>query len=215
RLTLCWINEADVVESSVDDMFKLDIDENLNLDDYIVYVDENMNENVNVDENANENINKNVNVDGNVYENMNDNVNTDDEYEQDNVEDEEFQVAVSKTKAFRAKAKAELHQGEKFTPSPKRMYVGSVDHQYLSPFKSTVKIEELDDDALLNAPVVRSSKRLTLCWINEADVVESSVGKNDNVNVDGNVHEEQTINVNDYTIDDMFKLDIDENLNLD
>nr|GFB92900.1 hypothetical protein [Tanacetum cinerariifolium] len=58
-------------------------------------------------------------------------------------------------------------------------------------------------------------KRLTLCWINEADVVESSVGKNDNVNVDGNVHEEQTINVNDYTIDDMFKLDIDENLNLD
>ncbi|GKB89120.1 hypothetical protein Tco_0961392, partial [Tanacetum coccineum] len=100
------------------------------------------------------------------------------------------------------------------------------------PFKSTVEIEELDDDVLLNAPVVGSSKRLALGWINEADVGESSVGKNDNVNVvgsskslalgwvnkadvDGNVHEEQTINVNDYTIDDMFELDIDENLNLD
>ncbi|GJR75192.1 RNA-directed DNA polymerase, eukaryota, partial [Tanacetum coccineum] len=58
-------------------------------------------------------------------------------------------------------------------------------------------------------------KRLALGWINEADVGESSVGKNDNVNVDGNVHEEQTINVNDYTIDHRFELDIDENLNLD
>ncbi|GJW42155.1 RNA-directed DNA polymerase, eukaryota [Tanacetum coccineum] len=104
---------------------------------------------------------------------------------------------------------------------------------------------ELDDDVLLNAPVVESSKRLALGWINEADVGESSVGKNDNVNVvgsskslalgwineadvgesslgkndnvnvDENVHEEQTVNVNDYTIDDRFELDIDENLNLD
>ncbi|GKB49372.1 hypothetical protein Tco_0900125 [Tanacetum coccineum] len=124
-------------------------------------------------------------------------------------------------------------------------WLTSVDHQYLSPFKSTVEIEELDDDVLLNAPVVGSSKRLALgwineadvgessmgkndnvnvvgsskslalCWINEAGVGESSVGKNDNVNVDRNVHEEQTVNVNDYTIYDMFELDIDENLNLD
>ncbi|GKC28287.1 hypothetical protein Tco_1035581 [Tanacetum coccineum] len=111
-------------------------------------------------------------------------------------------------------------------------WLTSVDHQYLSPFKSTVEIEELDDDVLLNAPVVGSSKRLALDWINEADVRESSVGKNDNVNVvgsskslalgwvneadvDGNVHEEQTVNVNDYTIDVRFELDIYENLNLD
>ncbi|GJX77259.1 transposase, MuDR [Tanacetum coccineum] len=92
-------------------------------------------------------------------------------------------------------------------------WLTSVDHQYLSPFKSTVEIEELDDDVLLNAHVIESSK--SLCWINEAGVGESSVGKNDNVNVDGNVHEEQTVNVNDYTIDDRFELDIDENLNLD
>ncbi|GKE20052.1 putative reverse transcriptase domain-containing protein [Tanacetum coccineum] len=182
----------------------------------------------------------------------------------------------------------------------------NVDHQYLSPFKSIVKIEELDDDVLLNAPVVGSNKRLALGWNNEADVRESSVGKNDNVNVVGsnkrlalgwineadvgesseldddvllnapvvesskrlvlgwnneadvressvgknnnvnvvgsskrlalgwineadvgessvgkndnvNVdeHEEQTVNVNDYTIDDRFELDINENLNLD
>ncbi|GJR99326.1 putative reverse transcriptase domain-containing protein [Tanacetum coccineum] len=56
---------------------------------------------------------------------------------------------------------------------------------YLSPFKSTIEIEELDDDVLLNAPVVGSSKRLSLGWINEADVGDSSVGKNDNVNVVG------------------------------
>ncbi|GKE55038.1 hypothetical protein Tco_1490194, partial [Tanacetum coccineum] len=124
-------------------------------------------------------------------------------------------------------------------------WLTSVDHEYLSPFKSTVEIEELDDDVLLNAHVIESSKRLALGWINEADVRESSVGKNDNVNVvgsskrlalswinksdvgessvgkndnenvDGNVHEEQTVNVNDYSIDDRFKLDIDESLNLD
>ncbi|GJR93944.1 hypothetical protein Tco_0266118, partial [Tanacetum coccineum] len=124
-------------------------------------------------------------------------------------------------------------------------WLTSVDHKYLSPFKSTVKIEELDDDVLLNAPVVgsskrlalgwnnevdvressvgkndnvnvvRSSKRLALGWINEADVGESSMGKNDNVNVYGNMHEEHIVNVNDYTIDDRFELDIDKNLNLD
>nr|GEY96841.1 hypothetical protein [Tanacetum cinerariifolium] len=111
-------------------------------------------------------------------------------------------------------------------------WLTSVDHQYLSPFKSTVEIKELDDDVLLNAHVVGSSKRFALGWINEADVGESSVGKNDNVNmvgsskslalgwvneadVDRNVHEEQTVNVKDYTIDDRFELDIDENLNLD
>ncbi|GJR81984.1 putative reverse transcriptase domain-containing protein [Tanacetum coccineum] len=94
-------------------------------------------------------------------------------------------------------------------------WLTSVDHEYLSPFKSTVEIEELDDDVLLNAHVIESSKRLALGWINEADVGESSVGKNDNVNVDRNVHEEQTVNVNDYTIYDTFELDIDENLNLD
>ncbi|GJW62390.1 hypothetical protein Tco_0111725, partial [Tanacetum coccineum] len=60
-----------------------------------------------------------------------------------------------------------------------------VDHQYLSPFKSTIEIEELDDDVLLNAPVVGSSKRLSL------------------------------VNMNDYIIDDRFELDINENLNLD
>nr|GEX01861.1 transposase, mutator type [Tanacetum cinerariifolium] len=161
-----------------------------------------------------------------------------------------------------------LHHGGKFTPSPKRMYVGgkvnyvnkidvglfNVDELhmfiqdlgydpkklmfyhyklpnkgldyglrplncdadlYLSPFKSTVEIEELDDDVFLNAPLVGSSKRLSLCWINKADVEESSVGKNDIVNVDRNVHEEHAVNVNYYTIDDMFELDIDENLNLD
>ncbi|GJZ09528.1 hypothetical protein Tco_0543811 [Tanacetum coccineum] len=86
-------------------------------------------------------------------------------------------------------------------------WLTSVDHQYLSPFKFTVEIEELDDDVLLNAPVVGSSKRLALDWINEADVGESSV--------DVDVHEEQTVNVNDYTIDDRFELDINENLNLD
>ncbi|GJX69823.1 hypothetical protein Tco_0305550 [Tanacetum coccineum] len=80
----------------------------------------------------------------------------------------------------------------------------------------------LDDDYCMNSHLsVGSSKSIALGWINEADVGESSVGKNDNVNVvgsskslalgwvnkadvDGNVHEEQTINVNDYTIDDMF-----------
>ncbi|GJY44189.1 hypothetical protein Tco_0432402 [Tanacetum coccineum] len=42
-------------------------------------------------------------------------------------------------------------------------WLTSGDHQYLSPFKSTVEIEELDDDdVLLNAPVVGSSKRLAL-----------------------------------------------------
>ncbi|GKF52686.1 hypothetical protein Tco_0159596 [Tanacetum coccineum] len=66
-----------------------------------------------------------------------------------------------------------------------------------------------------NVNVVGSSKSIALGWINEADVGESSLGKNDNVNVDENVHEEQTVNVNDYTIDDRFELDIDENLNLD
>ncbi|GJX23373.1 mutator type transposase [Tanacetum coccineum] len=83
-------------------------------------------------------------------------------------------------------------------------WLTSIDHQYLSPFKSTVEIEELDDDVLLNAPVVGSSKSksLALGWVNKADV-------------DVDVHEEQTVNVNDYTIDDRFELDINENLNLD
>nr|GEV09934.1 O-fucosyltransferase family protein [Tanacetum cinerariifolium] len=106
-----------------------------------------------------------------------------------------------------------LHHGGKFTPSPKRMYVGGKVN-YVDKIDVDL-FNELDDDVLLNAPVVGSSKSLALGWINEADVGESSVGKNDNVNVDGNVHEEQAVNVNDYTIDDRFKLDIDENLNLD
>nr|GEW41963.1 retrovirus-related Pol polyprotein [Tanacetum cinerariifolium] len=163
-----------------------------------------------------------------------------------------------------------LHHGGKFTPSPKRRYVGgklnyvdkidmdpfnvyelhmfvkdlgplscdadvvsliklvenckevevfveywltSVDHQFLSPVKYNVKIEEIEeiyDDVLLNAHVVRSSKTLALCWINEADVRESSLDKN------ANVHEEQQIiSVNDYLMDDRYELDIDENLNLE
>ncbi|GJY54050.1 hypothetical protein Tco_0445714 [Tanacetum coccineum] len=94
-LALGWINEADenvheeqtvnVNDYTIDDRFELDIYENLNLDDYIVYVNENMNENVNVDENMNENVNaddENVNADD-------ENVNADDEYEQDDVEDKE------------------------------------------------------------------------------------------------------------------------------
>ncbi|GKC18497.1 hypothetical protein Tco_1020647, partial [Tanacetum coccineum] len=80
-------------------------------------------------------------------------------------------------------------------------WLTSIDHQYLSPFKSTVEIEELNDDVLLNAPVVVSSKRVALCWINEADVGESSMGKNDNVNVDEN------LNLDDYTVH------VDENMN--
>nr|GEX53038.1 hypothetical protein [Tanacetum cinerariifolium] len=107
-------------------------------------------------------------------------------------------------------------------------WLTSVDHHYLSPFKSTVEIKELDDD-VLNAPLVGKSKMLALCWINEADVAETSVEKNANVNVVGessaNVVGESSVgkndnvpadlNVNDYTIDDMFAFDIDENLNLE
>ncbi|GJZ06740.1 mutator type transposase [Tanacetum coccineum] len=78
-------------------------------------------------------------------------------------------------------------------------WLTSVDHHYLSPFKSTVEIEELDDD-VLNAPLVGNSKIVNV-------VGESSVGKNDNVPVD--------LNVNDYTIDDRFAFDIDENVNLE
>nr|GEW54062.1 hypothetical protein [Tanacetum cinerariifolium] len=89
-------------------------------------------------------------------------------------------------------------------------WLTSVNHQFLSPVKCIVEIEEIDDDALLKAHVVGSSKTLALCWINEADVGESSVDKN------ANVHEEQqTISANDYLIDDMYELDIDENLNLE
>ncbi|GKF20398.1 hypothetical protein Tco_0069036, partial [Tanacetum coccineum] len=110
------------------------------------------------------------------------------------------------------------------------------------PFKSTVEIEELDDDVLLNAPVVGSSKRLALGWnnevhvressvgkndkvnvvgsskrlalgwINEADVGESSVGKNDNVNVDGNVDENMNENVN---VDGNVDENMNENVNAD
>nr|GEY18777.1 transposase, MuDR [Tanacetum cinerariifolium] len=60
------------------------------------------------------------------------------------------------------------------------------------------KIEELDDDVLLNALVVGSSKRLALGFINEADVGESSVDENinENVNVDGNVDENVNENMN-------------------
>ncbi|GKB23655.1 mutator type transposase [Tanacetum coccineum] len=113
-----------------------------------------------------------------------------------------------------------LHHGGKFTPPPKRMFVGGkvnyvdkidanllnvdelhfVDHHYLSPFKSTIEIEELDDD-VLNEPLVGNSKMLALCWINEADVAETSVEKNANVNVVGESN-------------DKFAFDIDENLNL-
>ncbi|GKA36673.1 hypothetical protein Tco_0723238 [Tanacetum coccineum] len=115
-----------------------------------------------------------------------------------------------------------LHHGEKFTASPKRMYNGGkvnyvdnidvdravswilvalcyncdFDHNYLSPFKPSVEIEELDDDVELNASVVESSKRLALGWINEDDVGAS-------------------MNLNDYTIDDNYEFHIDENLNLD
>ncbi|GJW76436.1 retrovirus-related pol polyprotein from transposon TNT 1-94 [Tanacetum coccineum] len=60
----------------------------------------------------------------------------------------------------------------------------------------SVEIEELDDDVELNAYVVESSKRLALGWINKDDVGES-------------------MNVNDYTIDDSYEFNIDENLNLD
>nr|GEZ42787.1 zinc finger, SWIM-type [Tanacetum cinerariifolium] len=161
-----------------------------------------------------------------------------------------------------------LHHGGKFTPSPKRRYVGgklnyvdnidmdlfNVDelhmfvkdlgydpkqlmfYQYKLPdksldyglrplscdasvvsliklvanFKCNAEIEEIDDDVLLNAPMVGSSKTLALCWINEADVGESSVDKN------ANMHEEQQIiSVNNYLIDDRYELDIDENLNLE
>nr|GEU69657.1 putative reverse transcriptase domain-containing protein [Tanacetum cinerariifolium] len=101
-----------------------------------------------------------------------------------------------------------------------------VDHHYLSLFKLTVEVKELDDD-VLNAPLVKNSKMLALCWINEADVAETSVEKNVNVNVVGessvNVVGESSVgknenmpadlNVNDYTIDDMFAFDIDENDN--
>nr|GEV81678.1 hypothetical protein [Tanacetum cinerariifolium] len=106
-------------------------------------------------------------------------------------------------------------------------WLTSVDHHYVSPFKSTIEIEKLDDD-VLNAPLVRNSKMLALCWINEADVAETSVEKNANVNVVGessvNVVGESSMGkndnvpadlyVNDYTIDDRFAFDIDENLNL-
>ncbi|GJT02485.1 hypothetical protein Tco_0823654 [Tanacetum coccineum] len=115
-------------------------------------------------------------------------------------------------------------------------WLTSVDHHYLSLFKSIVELEELDDD-VLNAPLVGNNKMLALCWINEADVAETSVEKNANVNVVGessvNVVGESSVNVvgessvgkndnvsadlnvNDYTIDDRFAFDIDENLNLE
>ncbi|GKG30125.1 hypothetical protein Tco_0420023, partial [Tanacetum coccineum] len=70
-------------------------------------------------------------------------------------------------------------------------WLTSEDHHYLSSFKPSVEIEKLDDDVELNAYVVGSSKRLALGWINEDDVGESNVDKNDNVN------EEQTLNVNE------------------
>ncbi|GJS14543.1 hypothetical protein Tco_0409015 [Tanacetum coccineum] len=65
----------------MDDMYELDIDENLNLEDYTVYVHENVDENMNV--NA---YDENMNADD-------ENVNADDEYdsakdEQDHVDDE-------------------------------------------------------------------------------------------------------------------------------
>ncbi|GJV92484.1 RNA-directed DNA polymerase, eukaryota [Tanacetum coccineum] len=159
-----------------------------------------------------------------------------------------------------------LHHGGKFTPSPKRRYVGGKLHyvdnidmnlfnvdelhmfvkdlgydpkqlmfyHYKLPDKSLdyglrplscdadvvsliklvanckEEIDEIDDDELLNAPVVRSSKTLRLCWINEADVGEASVDKNTNVH-----EEQQTISVNDYLMYDKYELDIDENLNLE
>nr|GEZ72334.1 transposase, MuDR [Tanacetum cinerariifolium] len=110
-----------------------------------------------------------------------------------------------------------LHHGGKFTPPPKRMYVGGkvnyVDKIDADLFNSTVEIEELDDD-VLNAPLVGNSKMLALCWINEADVAETSVEKNANVNVVGescvNVVGESSmgkndnvpadLNVEDYTV---------------
>ncbi|GKC40234.1 hypothetical protein Tco_1052618 [Tanacetum coccineum] len=121
-------------------------------------------------------------------------------------------------------------------------WLTSVDHHYLSPFKPSVKIEELDDDVKLNASMVGSSKRLALEWITKDDVRESSVDKNgnvneehnmnvdevnvdlnvneeqnlnvDEVNVDLNVNEEQNLNVDDYKIDDNYKFNVQDNLNL-
>ncbi|GKE23175.1 hypothetical protein Tco_1434687 [Tanacetum coccineum] len=95
-------------------------------------------------------------------------------------------------------------------------WLTSVDHQFLSPVKCNVEIddieevEEINDDVLLNSPVVGSSKTLALCWINEANVGESNVDKNANVH-----DEQQTVSVNDYLMDDRYELDIDENLNLE
>nr|GEZ50468.1 suppressor of Mek1-like [Tanacetum cinerariifolium] len=66
-------------------------------------------------------------------------------------------------------------------------WLTSVDHQFLSPVKCNVEIEEIKEI-----------------------YDDSSMDKN------ANVHEEQqTISVNDYLIDDRYELDIDENMNLE
>ncbi|GKE83201.1 hypothetical protein Tco_1553201, partial [Tanacetum coccineum] len=98
----------------------------------------------------------------------------------------------------------------------------SVDHHYLSPFKTSIDIEELDDDVQLNASVVGSSKRLALEYGHKNVNVEESVCKSKK-RTDSecerrttvNVNEEQTVNVNDYTTDDNYEFNVDVNLNLD
>ncbi|GKE60537.1 hypothetical protein Tco_1510904 [Tanacetum coccineum] len=113
-------------------------------------------------------------------------------------------------------------------------WLTSVDHHYLSPFKPSVEIKELNDDVELDASVVgqsrevTSSKRLALEYGHKNVNVEDSVCKYkkvevDEVNVNLNVNEEQTVdvdevnvnlNVDDYTIDDNYEFLIQDNYDI-
>ncbi|GJY44661.1 hypothetical protein Tco_0432874 [Tanacetum coccineum] len=86
-------------------------------------------------------------------------------------------------------------------------WLTSEDHHYLSSFKPSIEIEELDDDVELNAYVVGSSKRLALEYGHKNVNVEESVYENlnlddctvyvdENMNVDVNVDENENVNVN-------------------
>ncbi|GJU20499.1 mutator type transposase [Tanacetum coccineum] len=101
-------------------------------------------------------------------------------------------------------------------------WLTSVDHHYLSPFKTSIEIEELDDDVELNASVVGSSKRLALEYghknVNAEESVCKSKKRTDSEcerRTTVNVNEEQTVNVNAYTTDDNYEFNVDANLNLD
>ncbi|GKD69757.1 hypothetical protein Tco_1323847 [Tanacetum coccineum] len=87
-------------------------------------------------------------------------------------------------------------------------WLTSVDHHYLSPFKPSVEIEELDDDIELNASMVESSKKLALEYGHKNVNVEDSVCKSKK---DGNMNVDENVNVDDkQNSDEKNKQDSDE-----